>query len=87
MYSVSILFITNKYIIILKTQNIETVQSMKILVENKTSNGTLSISDKLIPNFLIISNKNMFLIFSLNKLEELKISGLNISLILYFKPF
>ena len=60
---------------------------MKILVENKTSNGTLSISDKLIPNFLIISNKNMFLIFSLNKLEELKISGLNISLILYFKPF
>lgn len=73
MYSVSILFITNKYIIILKTQNIETVQSMKILVENKTSNGTLSISDKLIPNFLIISNKNMFLIFSLNKLEELKI--------------
>ena len=87
MYSVSILFITNKYIIILKTQNIETVQSMKILVENKTSKGTLSISDKLIPNFLIISNKNMFLIFSLNKLEELKISGLNISLILYFKPF
>ena len=60
MYSVSILFITNKYIIILITQNIETVQSIKILVEKKTSNGTLSVSDKLIPKFLKILTKTFF---------------------------
>ena len=60
MYSVSILFITNKYIIILITQNIETVQSIKILVEKKTSNGTLSVSDKLIPKFFKILTKTFF---------------------------